>query len=166
MRLTVLRCPPYAYHEPHPMGAKLRYDWIDQGFQEFTVAVRPHVGEWQQAGIVERARQLNQPPVLITVHCHSGERPAADSLLSLSSDGMEMTAFKQAADGNGFVIRVVDRYGHGSQGSITFDGQEIALAVAPFDVVTLRLTLADGAWRATECDMLERPSSYAKGILS
>ena len=58
---------------------------------------------------------------------------------------MEMTAFKQAADGNGYVIRVADRYGHGSQGSITFDGQEIALAVAPFDVVTLRLTLADGS---------------------
>ena len=64
MRLTVLRSPPYAYHEPHTLGTKRRYDWIDQGFQEFTVAVRPHVGDWQQAGIVERARRLNQPPLL------------------------------------------------------------------------------------------------------
>ena len=42
MRLTVLRCPPYAYHEPHHFGAKQRYDWVDQGSQEFTLALVPH----------------------------------------------------------------------------------------------------------------------------
>ncbi len=35
-RLTILRCPPYAYHEPHVFGTRARYDWVDQGYQEFT----------------------------------------------------------------------------------------------------------------------------------
>jgi alpha-mannosidase len=57
-RVTVLRCPPYGYHEPHVMGLKKRYDWIDQGLQEFTLVVRPHLGAWQGAGVVRRAREL------------------------------------------------------------------------------------------------------------
>lgn len=157
LRLTVLRSPPYAYHEPHPIGAKLRYDWIDQGFQEFTVIVRPHVGTWQDAGIVQRARELNRPPVPITMHCHPGERSSADSLLSLSSEGMELTAFKAAEDGDGYVARIADRYGRGSSGAITFESQTFPLSIAPFDVVTLRFTPVDGVWEVRECDMLERP---------
>ncbi|MFN8459909.1 MAG: hypothetical protein U0401_35555 [Anaerolineae bacterium] len=34
MRLTILRTPPYAYHNPHVFGSKQRYDWVDQGYQE------------------------------------------------------------------------------------------------------------------------------------
>ena len=72
---------------------------------------------------------------------------------------MEMTAFKQAEDGNGYVVRIADRYGQGSGSSFTFDGQAFPLTIDPFDVVTLRLTRIDGAWHAGECDMLERPIS-------
>ena len=50
-RLTILRCPPYAYHEPHVFGTRARYDWVDQGYQEFTVALRPHIGDWRDAGV-------------------------------------------------------------------------------------------------------------------
>ena len=41
LRLTVLRCVPYAYHEPHPFGARQRYDWVDLGSQHFTFVLRP-----------------------------------------------------------------------------------------------------------------------------
>ncbi len=158
MRLTILRSPPYAYHEPHQIGTKQRYDWIDQGFQEFTVAVRPHVGDWQHAGIVERARQLNQPPVLITMHCHPGERSPKDSLMAFASDDLELTAFKTAEDGDGYIARLADRYGRGLSSTFTFDGQTFPVVIAPFDVVTLRIVQADGGWQTYECDMLERPT--------
>ena len=36
LRLTILRCPPYAYDKIHALGDKARYDWVDQGLQEFT----------------------------------------------------------------------------------------------------------------------------------
>ncbi len=57
MRLTILRCPPYAYHQPHDFGSKQRYDWIDQGYQEFTLAICPHIGGWQDNDILRRARR-------------------------------------------------------------------------------------------------------------
>ncbi len=158
MRLTVLRCPPYAYHEPHPIGFKQRYDWIDQGYQEFTVAVRPHIGDWRDSGAVQAARQLNVPLPLITMHCKPGEKRPQASLLRLSSPEMEVTALKPAEDGNGYIVRVAERHGRGGSGDLSWlDGATFAISLAPFEVSTYRLANDAGGWRMTACDMLERP---------
>ena len=156
MRLTVLRCPPYAYHEPHHLGAKQGYDWVDQGYQEFTLVLRPHVGDWREAQVVESARSLNFPIVPITMHAHPGTLPGRASLLSLSSPDMELTALKAAEDGNGNIVRIADRHGRGAEGILRWIGQEFAVALAPFEVATFRLTQAAGQWTLTPCDMLER----------
>ena len=158
-RLTILRSPPYAYHEPpHVFGAKQRYDWTDQGPQEFTVVVRPHVGDWRTAGLVQRAREINLPVTPITMHSHPGELASAASLAALSSPEMELTALKPAEDGDGFVLRIADRHGRGAQGELRWLDQSFPVALAPFEVLTLRLTQHTGGWQATLCDMLERPT--------
>jgi len=156
MRLTVLRCPPYAYHEPHHLGAKQRYDWVDQGYQEFTLVLRPHVGDWREAQVVESARALNFPIVPITMHAHPGTLPGRASLLSLSAPDMELTALKAAEDGKGNIVRIADRHGRGAEGILRWLGQEFAVTLAPFEVATFRLTQATGQWTLTPCDMLER----------
>jgi len=157
MRLTILRCPPYAYHDPHPIGSKLRYDWIDQGLQEFTIVLRPHVGDWRNAEVVRRAREINLPLVPITMHCHPGERPPVDSLATLSSSELELTALKVAEDGNGYIVRIADRHGRGGTGELYWLGERFPVTIAPFEVLTLRLTQRLGRWQATACDMIERP---------
>ncbi|NLF00410.1 MAG: hypothetical protein GX601_05460, partial [Anaerolineales bacterium] len=157
LRLTILRCPPYAYHIPHAPGSKLRYDWIDQGPQEFTLVLRPHVGDWREAGIVRRARELNLGVTPITMHAHTGERPTVDSLAELTSAELELTALKPAEDGDGYVLRVADRHGRGGAGELRWLGQCVPVSVEPFQVVTLRLRLRDGRWRAERCTMLETP---------
>jgi len=156
LRLTVLRCPPYAYHEPHEPGSKQRYDWIDQGLQEFTLVLVPHVGDWRDAGVVRRAREVNLPLVQITTHGHPGERPPVASLAELSSPEAELTALKPAEDGDGTVLRVADRHGRGSIGKLRWLDQAFAVDVRPFEVLTWRLRCPDGRWRADRCDMLER----------
>ncbi|MCS7222077.1 MAG: glycoside hydrolase family 38 C-terminal domain-containing protein [Anaerolineae bacterium] len=157
MRLTILRCPPYAYHLPHPIGAKRRYDWVDQGYQEFTLALLPHVGDWRDAGVVKRARELNLPIVPITMHSHPGELPRLASLLELSSPEMELTALKPAEYGDGYIVRVADRHGRGASGELRWMGERFAIQIAPFEVVTLRLTQQAERWQMIPCDMLERP---------
>ena len=159
MRLTILRSPPYAYHRPHASGSKHRYDWIDQGYHEFTVALQPHIGGWQDNDVVQRARELNMPLPLITTHAHSGDRPRVDSLLHLTSPEMEITALKSAEDGDGYIVRVADRHGRGWQGHLHWQDQSFSLEVEPFQVITLRLSQRDGEWRLAECDMLERALS-------
>lgn len=159
MRLTILRCPPYAYHEPHHLGAKARYDWVDQGYQEFTLVLRPHLGDWRDAGIVEQARALNLPIVPITMHAHGGKLPGQASLLALSSPEMEMTALKAAEDGDGVIVRLADRHGRGATGTLHWLDQSFAVVLAPFAVETFRLAQRDGQWQLLPCDMIERTNA-------
>lgn len=155
MRLTVLRCPPYAYHQPHQLGAKQRYDWVDQGYQEFTLLLCPHVGDWRDAQVVEKARSLNVPVTPITMHGHGGKLPGRASLLALSSAEMELTALKPAEDGNGIIVRLADRHGRGVQGVLRWHDQEFTVAVAPFEVATFRLTQEVSGWQLAPCNMIE-----------
>ena len=162
MRLTVLRCTPYAYHEPHQLGSKSRYEWVDRGAQEFTLVLCPHVGDWRDAGIVQQARALNFPLAPITLHGHPGDRPRQDSLLEVSSAEMELTALKPAEDGDGFIVRLADAHGRGGSGTLRWRNQEFALALAPFAVATLRISPSaasptTGAWQMLPTDMIERP---------
>jgi len=157
LRLTVLRCPPYAYHIPHRFGTKQRYEWMDQGLQEFTLCLVPHLGGWREAGVVRRAREVNLPPVPITMHAHPGVLPAAASLAELEGDELELTALKPAEDGRGYIVRVADRHGYGGVGRLIWRGEAYSIACKAYEVVTLRLEERDGRWQATPCDMIERP---------
>jgi alpha-mannosidase len=155
-RLTILRCPPYAWHQPHQIWSKKLYDWIDQGLQEFTIVLKPHVGDWRESGIVQRAVEANQPPVPITVHAHPGSLPPSGSLARLDSPEIAMTALKAAQDGRGFIARFADRHGRGGAGTLEWMGQTFPIRVAPFEVITLRLIQVGSSWQAQPCDMIER----------
>ena len=158
LRLTILRCPPYAYHIPHPFGAKHRYDWIDQGLQEFTLIFRPHLGDWRTAGVVQRARELNLPAQAVTMYAHPGEMPPAQGLAMLEGNELELTALKPAEDGRGYIVRLADRHGYGGVGTLSWQGQSFTIALKSFEVATLRLVQRDGRWQAEPCDMIERPA--------
>ncbi|HMO59207.1 MAG TPA: glycoside hydrolase family 38 C-terminal domain-containing protein, partial [Roseiflexaceae bacterium] len=152
MRLTILRSPPYAYHEPHPYGSRKRYDWIDQGLHEFTLVVRPHRGDWRDAAIPAQARALNMPEALITTHSHGGHLPATYAGLMLDTAELELTAFKQAEDGDGMIVRLADRHGRGGRGMLRWQGQVFAIGLPPAGVATWRLRQVAEAWELTPCD--------------
>jgi alpha-mannosidase len=156
LRLTILRCVPYAYHEPHPFGSRQRYDWVDQGSQSFTFVLRPHVGDWRAGDIVPRARRLNQPPLLVTMHAHPGDLPRTGGLASLDNPSIELTACKPAEDGDGCIVRLAESHGRRAEAVLTWLGQPIPVELAAWEIVTLRLRAAGDGWQVEKCDMLER----------
>ena len=119
--------------------------------------MRPHVGCWRAGDVVRRARELNMPPLAITAHAHPGRLPARRSLATLTTPELELTALKPADDGQGYIVRLADRHGRGGAGELVWQGQRWPVACAPHAVCTLRLTLTAQGWRATPCDLLERP---------
>jgi alpha-mannosidase len=161
MRLTLLRTPPYAFHDPHVFGSKRRYDWVDQGYQEFNLVLLPHLGDWRETDLIARARALNLPPVWITSHSHSGRRPPRDSLAQLIAPELELTALKPAEDGLGFAVRIADKHGRGGSGQFTWQGYAFEINLAPFEVSTWRLYEENGRWQLVGCDMLERKLNNA-----
>ena len=80
----------------------------------------------------------------------------AGSLAELSSEELDLTALKPAEDGDGYIVRIADRHGHGGIGQLNWCGQSYTGACKAFEVVTLRLAQREGEWRAFACDMIER----------
>jgi alpha-mannosidase len=104
--LTVLRSPIYAHHQPLAPAAERAYAFMDQGIQEFHYTLLPHAGSWETAGTARRAAELNQPPIVQTATFHAdGALPQADSFMTVEPENIIVTAFKQAEDGAGWILR-------------------------------------------------------------
>ncbi|MEG3938408.1 alpha-mannosidase [Microcoleus sp. S36b_A3] len=104
IRLTLLR------------GSTWPDEQADKGVSEFTCAVYPHAGNWQDAGTVRQGYELNLP-LLVKVFPQLGENrnkslPAVGNFLDLSAQNLALMAFKQSEDdANVWILRCCESEG-------------------------------------------------------
>ncbi|MEG3898015.1 MULTISPECIES: alpha-mannosidase [unclassified Microcoleus] len=136
IRLTLLR------------GSTWPDEQADVGVSEFTCAVYPHAGNWQEAGTVRRGCELNLP-LLVKVLPQLGENrnknlSAVGKFLDLSADNLVLMAFKQSEDdSNVWILRCCESEGKEAVLELDSDlGLEIVEAV----------------------DLLERPANLSEKL--
>ncbi len=93
LRLSLLRSPTW----PDPVA--------DQGRHEFTYSLYPHGGTWREAMTVRQGYELNYPLIAYDTTQHPGPLPAEKSFFGTAEDNVVITAVKQAADGDGLIVR-------------------------------------------------------------
>ena len=158
LRMTVLRSPIYAFHDPRQREPGRRYDYTDQGVQTLTYAVVPHAGTWKQAGIPRAAWELNSPLGAWEEPAHDGPLPDRLSFLELRCRNAIAEVVKRAEDDDDLVVRCYETDGRKGRGNLCLQGKSVAqLSFDPFEIKTLKLSRTARGWRATEVDMLERP---------
>jgi alpha-mannosidase len=108
MSMTVLRSPIYAHHDPIVPEENGSYSFIDQGIQRFTYSLLPHTGNWETAGTVKRAAELNQKPISIIETYHNGSLPQKDSFLAVDVDNVIVSVIKQAEDNDDLIVRAYE----------------------------------------------------------
>jgi alpha-mannosidase len=94
IRLTLLRSP--AWPDPH----------ADEGAHQFTYAIYPHKGGWEQAGTVRRGYELNVPLLVRVETSHAGSLPATKSFVSVDTPSVILAAMKKAEDDASLVLRL------------------------------------------------------------
>lgn len=157
MRLSVLRSPIYAFHDPQVPVESERYEYTDQGRQRLTYVLVPHMGDWREAGVVRRAAALNAPCLCVCEPPHGGRWRAARSFLSHTGRHVCLEVLKCAEDGEGLVLRGYETDGVGEEISIEFLGEDLgSVCFGPHQIRTWRLSQHDGHWRLACADMLER----------
>ncbi|MEK0192175.1 alpha-mannosidase, partial [Microcoleus anatoxicus] len=88
----------------------------DIGIHEFTCAVYPHRGNWQDAGTVQQGYELNLP-LLVKVfpkleENHHRTLPTVGKFLDLSAENLVLMAFKQSEDNaNLWILRCYESQG-------------------------------------------------------
>ncbi|MEG4997431.1 alpha-mannosidase [Microcoleus sp. B4-D4] len=136
IRLTLLR------------GSTWPDEQADRGVSEFTCAVYPHAGNWQDAGTVRQGYELNLP-LLVKVFPQLGENrnkslPAVGKFLDLSAQNLALMAFKQSEyDANVWILRCGES-----------EGKEAVLELDS----DLQLEIVESV------DLLERPANLSEKL--
>lgn len=103
LRLTLLRSPSW----PNPEA--------DKGSHEFTYAVYPHQGSWEEAQTVKRGYELNIPLQVVranTKFSNNALMPSFGSFLNLSADNLILMTFKQAQNNpQEWILRCYESHG-------------------------------------------------------
>ncbi|MGE5673010.1 MAG: alpha-mannosidase [Mycobacterium leprae] len=146
MRLTVLRSPVYAHHDPNKLNPNIQYEYQDQGEQTFRWSLLPHAGSWQDAGVVQAAVDVNTPLPFVREYAHPGELDNIGSFLTVDGQAI-VSAVKQAEEGDDLVIRLWEPNGRSVNATVN-----LPLANANFtanlkanQVTTYRISRTTGA---------------------
>lgn len=145
--LTVLRSPIYANHDPYVPDDSLEYVYIDQGVQNFTYALYPHDGSWEEAETFCRSRQLNEKPVALFETYHKGSLPQSASFIGITAKNILLTAMKEAEDHSSDVIlRLVETAGKECRAEISLPSlnRKTELSFSPFEIKTVRVPVQEG----------------------
>jgi len=157
LRMTVLRSPPYAFHDPKPFDPWASYEFIDQGSQSFTYWVLPHRDSWQEANTVRIAHEKNAPSMSTAIEQSGGYLPEAWSFMEVEEPHVEVGALKVAENGTGLILRLVETAGKDCTATLRFPLwlQELQVPMGHYEIKTLRVTLGDGVADISEVNLLE-----------
>ncbi len=155
MRLTLLRSPAYAHHDPAPFEEGRGYTIMDQGWHEVRVRLLPHAGPLNIARTTKAAWAFNAPPAVHHESAHDGTRPASMTFLSMDVENVMVAVVKGSEDGGDLVIRMRECAGTACRACLSIAGAPAAfpLHFSPFEIKTVRV--ATGAWTCREVNLLE-----------
>jgi alpha-mannosidase len=155
--LTVLRSPIYAHHHPaEPQPGEL-YSYIDQGIQRFTYSLLPHSGSWEQAGAVQHAAALNQPPIPLAATFHpKGALPQLNSFLQVDAENVIVSVLKKAEDSGGWILRAYETQKRAAQATFSLPvwKRQITASFGPCEIKTFYIP-QDAGEPIREVNLLE-----------
>ncbi len=120
IRLSLIKCSDYANK------------YVDLDFHHFKYALYPFTGDFRDAGVIENAYILNDPPVVTSAS--KEVKPYAP--FTAEGDGVYFETFCPSEDGKGYILRGYE--GHNSE-------------------TTVRLQFNFPYKKAYVCDLMEKP---------
>lgn len=159
LRLSILRSPAYAHHDPSQLHPQKRYYYIDQGIQTVTYRLVPHEGSWQEAHVPRRAWELNVQPITVNEYIHEGSLPPTASLLRVEPANVLVTVCKKAEDSDAFIVRAYETTGQPCTARVEMPliGIRWEAHIGACEIKTWRVALGKPP-EVREVDLLERVS--------
>lgn len=159
LRMTLLHSPAYSGHPifDRPIVPQDRFSpRIDQGERLFRFWINGGPAEARLAAVDREAQVHQQCPFVLSFR-PSGTGKLPKPFVTLSDDAVVLSAAKRAeGDEEALILRLYEPTGKGRQTrlSLPWLGGELAVALSPFEVKTLRVNPDTG--EVTETDLLEQ----------
>lgn len=125
----------------------------DEGLHRFTYAFYPHPGSWREAGVERRAQELNRPLLTRLVRTTPATRGAiqpGSAALHCAPEGVAVTGFKLAEEGEGVIVRLLEMNGEATTAELRLplpiaEAEEVSLAEEPLEQGGEGLLIRDGS---------------------
>ena len=155
MRVSLLRSPAYAHHDPARFDASAGYSIMDQGWHRFHFRLVPHAGPWQDARVVKQAWELNEPLIAHPESAHPGKLPAQHTLFGTEADNVLLSVVKHSEDGEDLVVRGYETAGRPADTTLHIPllDKSFSLHFAPHEIKTVRID--PKTWTQHEGNLLE-----------
>ena len=159
VRMTLLRSPIYAYHQPREMHPGVLYQYTDQGKQCFRLSLVPNANSLAQTTITRQALALNTPCQIVAIPRFQtdaqpdvpanipGTELALKSWAESSPSTVIVTALKVAEDGSSdLIVRARETDGKATRAILRVGNREWHTDFRPFQIRTWRVPkhLAEG----------------------
>lgn len=154
LKITLLRSPSYC---AHPIGDREvmmqdRYlPYMEQGERDYSFML--DIGETKKIlDVAPRAAQhFNAPPMVLSFY-PTGTGTLPDSPLKITgNDKINLTAFKKADNGEGYIARLFNPTDKEQSAAVEFYNQTEEIKFTPFEIKTFRLLKE----RIEETDLME-----------
>ena len=100
--------------------------------------------------------ELNMPVYATLGYPHPGKLPAKMSVISIEPEEVELSAFKRAESGNGYVLRLFETTGNAREFKINIMGDEAGMAeIGAWEILTLSLQKDAGNWKISRISLTE-----------
>lgn len=122
LAITLFRA--YTYRNAPVIGRYEVYPEMElaqcPGKHEWTYAIYPHKGDWQN-GVYKEAEEMNLPLEVAQAGPHNGTLPKEQSFCELAGDNLQISAFKQAQDRPGkYIVRIFNPTENRLEGLLKF----------------------------------------------
>ncbi len=138
-RLTLLRSPVYAHHDPARLEPDVTYRFQDQGEQVMRWALVPHAG-LDTLEMMRAAQDFNAPPSLVREYVHAGELPKTHSFVILEpQDAVNIAALKWAEEGDDPIVRLFNPRPTPARSTLHMLGHSLEVSLEPYEIKTYRV---------------------------
>jgi alpha-mannosidase len=120
LRLSVLRSPT------GPVSC------TDTGRHVLKYSLYPHRSSWQNAGVVQRGQELNNPLISMLETSHSGDLPATFAFVTVEPENVILSVLKKAEDGEHWIARCYETEGKATTARVTL--------ASPLNIETVHAT--------------------------
>lgn len=149
MNLTLLKCGTF----PDPTADKCEH--------RFTYSLCPHSGDYREAGIIQKAYELNVPMTAVKVGGNKGTLPCEYSLLTVDKENVIFETAKKAEDGDDIILRGYECFNKRTDVTLTLGvpvksayicdmleneeteipviDSKISLTFKPFEIITIKI---------------------------
>ncbi len=152
LRMMIARSCAYLDHfGQHSRDGEMEF--LDKGVQEFTYEIVPHTNKINSE-LFRMSEVLNNPLQTHQETHHDGNLPQVYSALMVDKENIIVTAVKQAENGDGIIMRIVETDGKPTNATVDFTAvnAKFTMSWKPQEIKTIRIT-SDG--KVSECLIIE-----------